>query len=74
MRWNLVIGGQMISKSFRGFNTYHPEWFVKEGLVPAMVIFAMPFLILFTISRVVPLFRPEKGVAAGCRVFNIRTL
>ena len=29
MRWNVVIGGQIFSKSFRGFRDYHPEFFEK---------------------------------------------
>ena len=56
MRWNVVIGGQLLSKSMRGFTTYLPGIWEKEGLALAAVIFTMPFLILYVFHRVVPLF------------------
>jgi predicted membrane protein len=35
MRWNVVIGGQMFSKSMRGFREiYVPGLFEKEGILP----------------------------------------
>ena len=56
MRWNVVIGGQLLSKSMRGFTSYFPGLFEKEGLVAAAVIFTMPFVILYVFHRIVPLF------------------
>ena len=56
MRWNVVIGGQLLSKSMRGFTTYLPGLFEKEGLVVAAVIFTLPFIILYVFHRIVPLF------------------
>ncbi|MFH0909294.1 MAG: NrfD/PsrC family molybdoenzyme membrane anchor subunit [bacterium] len=56
MRWNVVIGGQILSKSLRGFTTYLPGLLEKEGIVTAVVIFTMPFLILYLFHRVVHLF------------------
>ncbi|MGM0578622.1 MAG: NrfD/PsrC family molybdoenzyme membrane anchor subunit [Myxococcota bacterium] len=56
MRWNVVIGGQLLSKSFRGFTSYFPDIWHREGLIAAAVIFTLPFLILWVIDRVVPLF------------------
>ena len=56
MRWNVVIGGQLLSKSFRGFTSYFPGMWEKEGLVAAGVIFTAPFLILYLFHRVIPLF------------------
>jgi len=32
MRWNVVIGGQEISKSLSGTNTYVPVFFSQEGV------------------------------------------
>ncbi len=58
MRWNVVIGGQMISKSLRGFTSYLPGIWEKEGIITAVVIFTMPFFILWLFHRIVPLF-PE---------------
>jgi Ni/Fe-hydrogenase subunit HybB-like protein len=56
MRFNVVIGGQMISKSDRGFVEFHFEIFAKEGLLPAMIILAAPFVTYYLISRFIPIF------------------
>ncbi|MBI4870877.1 MAG: polysulfide reductase NrfD [Candidatus Riflebacteria bacterium] len=56
MRWNVVIGGQLLSKSYRGFTTYWPGVFEREGLIVAFTIFTLPFLILYVFHRIVPLF------------------
>jgi Ni/Fe-hydrogenase subunit HybB-like protein len=56
MRWNVVIGGQLLSKSMRGFTSYFPGWLEKEGVLTAGVIFTLPFLILYLFHCVVPLF------------------
>jgi Ni/Fe-hydrogenase subunit HybB-like protein len=56
MRWNVVIGGQIISKSLRGFTSYMPGMWEKEGIVLAAVVFTLPFGILYFFNRVVPLF------------------
>ncbi len=31
MRWNVVIGGQLFSKSFLGYTTYKMEFATREG-------------------------------------------
>ena len=36
MRWNVVIGGQLFSKSFLGYTTYKVEFATREGLLPAV--------------------------------------
>jgi Ni/Fe-hydrogenase subunit HybB-like protein len=56
MRWNVVIGGQLLSKSLRGFTSYFPGLWEKEGLALAIVIFTLPFIILYVFHRIVPLF------------------
>jgi Ni/Fe-hydrogenase subunit HybB-like protein len=56
MRWNVVIGGQLLSKSMRGYTTYMPGVFDKEGLIVAAIIFTVPFLLLRLADAVVPLF------------------
>ncbi|MBI4365491.1 MAG: polysulfide reductase NrfD [Deltaproteobacteria bacterium] len=62
MRWNIVIGGQIFSKSFRGFRNYTPHFLEKEGVLPTIVILMLPFLLLFVLNRVLPAFdRPETG-------------
>ncbi|MEI7899723.1 MAG: NrfD/PsrC family molybdoenzyme membrane anchor subunit [bacterium] len=60
MRWNVVIGGQLVSKSMRGFTSYMPGIWEKEGLITAVVIFTMPFGILYVFHRIVSLFPDVK--------------
>ena len=45
MRWNVVIGGQLFSKSLRGLLTYSPPIFGQEGIVTAMAVLALPFAV-----------------------------
>jgi len=54
MRWNVVIGGQLMSKSARGYTEFHPEWFHKEGIIAVVVVMSLPFIILFILSRLFP--------------------
>lgn len=56
MRWNVVIGGQLLSKSFRGFTSYFPGLWEKEGLVLAAVVFTAPFVLLYFFHKIIPLF------------------
>jgi Ni/Fe-hydrogenase subunit HybB-like protein len=62
MRWNVVIGGQLFSKSMRGFReAYHPGLFEKEGVLAAVLIFVLPFLLLALFAKILPIFRPVSG-------------
>jgi len=55
MRWNVVIGGQMFSKSMRGFReTYVPGLFEKEGILAAVAIFVAPFVMLIIFEKFLP--------------------
>jgi Ni/Fe-hydrogenase subunit HybB-like protein len=64
MRWNVVIGGQIFSKSFLGYTTYRMGLFDKEGLLPAVVLMILPFIILFVLIRILPPW-PKGEVPAG---------
>ena len=64
MRWNVVIGGQLMSKSERGAVYFHPEWFEKEGILTAIIIMALPVVILFLLSKILP-FWQEDDPAVG---------
>lgn len=59
MRWNIVVGGQLFSKSFRGFVEYPLHWGGREGLIAAAVILALPLLALWVAGKVLPLW-PSK--------------
>lgn len=56
MRWNIVVGGQLFSKSFRGFVEYPLHWGGREGLIAAAVILALPLLALWVAGKVLPLW------------------
>ena len=44
MRWNVVVGGQLLSKSYRGFVEHTPPWGGHEGMIAAAVVLALPLL------------------------------
>ena len=62
MRWNVVIGGQLFSKSFLGYTTYKMGFATREGLLPAMALVVLPFLILWGLVRLLPPW-PDEGKA-----------
>ena len=67
MRWNVVIGGQTYSKSMRGFReSYVPELFGREGLVMALLILMVPFVMMAIFNHYLPLQTEEatKGSSA----------
>ena len=67
MRWNVVIGGQLFSKSFLGYTTYKVELVTREGLLAAVGLTILPLLILWVLVKLLPPW-PEKGLhqaAAG---------
>ena len=54
MRWNVVIGGQLFSKSFLGYTTYKLELVTREGLLPAIALTILPFIFLFVLIKLLP--------------------
>jgi len=63
MRWNVVIGGQLFSKSFLGYTTYKMSLVTKEGLLVAIVLTMLPLLFLWVLVKLLPPW-PEKSVQA----------
>jgi Ni/Fe-hydrogenase subunit HybB-like protein len=62
MRWNVVIGGQLFSKSLRGFTTYKLELIGQEGLFMSIVLLVLPFVILWIMVKLfLPGNPPEHG-------------
>jgi Ni/Fe-hydrogenase subunit HybB-like protein len=62
MRWNVVIGGQLLSKSFRGLRSaYEPHLFGREGILMAIGLFILPFVFLYVFDRLLPLEPPAEG-------------
>ena len=68
MRWNVVIGGQIFSKSGIGFReSYVPELGTREGVAMALLIIAIPFVIMLVFNRFLPLTPPgddQEGAVA----------
>ena len=60
MRWNVVIGGQLFSKSFLGYTTYKMEFATREGLLPAALFVILPFLILIALIKIFPPWAEHK--------------
>jgi Ni/Fe-hydrogenase subunit HybB-like protein len=61
MRWNVVIGGQLFSKSFLGYTTYKMEFATREGLLPAIVLMVLPFAILWVLVKLLPPWPEEEA-------------
>jgi Ni/Fe-hydrogenase subunit HybB-like protein len=59
MRWNVVIGGQLFSKSFLGYTTYKLSFATREGLLPAVVLMILPFVILWGLVKLLPPWAKE---------------
>ncbi|MEX0675922.1 MAG: NrfD/PsrC family molybdoenzyme membrane anchor subunit [Pirellulales bacterium] len=57
MRWNVVVGGQLFSKSFRGFVEYTVPWGGREGLIAAGLVLTLPLLALWAVAKVLPLWQ-----------------
>jgi len=53
-RWNVVIGGQLFSKSLRGLTTYKMSIVGIEGLLVSIVILLLPFLVLYVLFKILP--------------------
>jgi Ni/Fe-hydrogenase subunit HybB-like protein len=54
MRWNVVIGGQEISKTGKGLLAYTPTLLGREGLLAAAGVLVAPFALLSIMARLFP--------------------
>ncbi|MFQ5869025.1 MAG: NrfD/PsrC family molybdoenzyme membrane anchor subunit [Candidatus Zixiibacteriota bacterium] len=53
-RWNVVVGGQLFSKSLRGLTVYKIELLGIEGLLMSGFLLLLPLIILYVFSKVLP--------------------
>lgn len=60
-RWNVVIGGQMFSKSFRGLTAYKMEILGIEGFLSALCLLVLPFVILAVLLKILPPWEKSKA-------------
>ncbi len=68
MRWNVVIGGQLFSKSFLGYTSYKMDFVTREGLLPAIGLMLLPFVIFIVLVKLLPPWPEREGeyhVTAG---------
>jgi Ni/Fe-hydrogenase subunit HybB-like protein len=61
MRFNVVVGGQMISKSDRGYVPFHFHLLGREGLIMAFIILCAPFVTYYVVSRWLPVLGDDPG-------------
>lgn len=54
MRWNIVIGGQLFSKSFHGFTSFKLALVGSEGLLMSAIWMILPFGILALLLWIFP--------------------
>lgn len=62
MRWNVVIGGQLFSKSLRGVMSYKMEFEGLDGWLMGLLLLALPFI---TLTVMIKLFLSEKLTSCG---------
>lgn len=53
-RWNVVIGGQLFSKSFRGLTVYKMSLGGLDGLLVSLGFLVLPFVILYVLVKILP--------------------
>ncbi|HSN57595.1 MAG TPA: NrfD/PsrC family molybdoenzyme membrane anchor subunit [Candidatus Sulfomarinibacteraceae bacterium] len=68
MRWNVVIGGQLFSKSFLGYTVYKMGFATREGLLPAIILMILPFVILWLLIKILPPWLGEQESEASAAV------
>jgi predicted membrane protein len=54
MRWNVVIGGQEISKTGKGLLSYQLPFWGKEGALMAIILTMAPLGLLYVLTRLFP--------------------
>jgi predicted membrane protein len=64
MRWNVVIGGQLFSKSFLGYTSFKVQFAAREGLLMAIALMILPFAIFVALVKLLPPW-PESTEASG---------
>jgi len=60
MRWNVVIGGQLFSKGFKGFTDFKLGLVGSEGFFMALIWMALPFLILGFLLWLMPPWKKQE--------------
>jgi formate-dependent nitrite reductase membrane component NrfD len=64
-RWNVVVGGQLFSKSLRGLTVYKLELGGLEGLWFGIGLLVLPFVILYVLLKLLPPWEDSKPEPAA---------
>ncbi len=64
-RWNVVVGGQMFSKSFRGLTAYKMELGGIEGLLMSLGLLILPLIVLAILLKIFPAWDIPKNTLEG---------
>jgi len=64
MRWNVVIGGQEISKTGKGLLSYHLQFLGQEGALVAIVLCLAPLAVLLGMIKLFPPWEDHASHAA----------
>jgi Ni/Fe-hydrogenase subunit HybB-like protein len=64
-RWNVVIGGQLFSKSLRGLTFYKVQLGGAEGLLVGIGLLVLPFVILYVLVKLLPPWEDAKADPTG---------
>lgn len=62
MRWNVVIGGQLFSKSFLGFTNFKMGLIGAEGIFMTFVWIALPFFVLAFLLWLMPPWKKHEAL------------
>jgi Ni/Fe-hydrogenase subunit HybB-like protein len=65
MRWNVVIGGQEISKTGKGLMFYQLPILGKEGVLMSAALIIAPFLVLVVLTRLFPPWEHEATTSSS---------
>jgi len=63
-RWNVVIGGQLFSKSLRGLTVYKLALMGQEGLITSMILLLLPFVLLYILVKILPPWKEAEAELA----------
>jgi len=60
MRFNVVVGGQLVSKSNQGLTKFHFQAFTGEGVIPTIILLTLPVVILAVMTKLLPPWAGEE--------------
>ena len=66
-RWNVVIGGQLFSKSFRGLTVYKMTFLGLEGLLVSIALLVLPFIVLYFLFTILPPWKDSSFQIEGTK-------